>query len=130
MAGSLLMFGKRDSVLNALPNFWIDYMEIPGASYNDALQRYTYRMPEQENIWESFQLIMSRLRNFVDAPYIEGPGIFGTEDNSQLFCLREGLVNFCAHTVLQASEVIRKCRLRYRQDTEVERLDGKCCRLQ
>ncbi len=96
--GSLLMFGKRDSVLKALPNFWIDYMEIPGVSYNDALQRYTYRMPEQENIWESFQLIMSRLRNFVDAPYIEGPDIFGTEDNSQLFCLREGLVNFCAHT--------------------------------
>lgn len=96
--GSLLMFGKRDSVLKALPNFWIDYMEIPGASYNDALQRYTYRMPEQENIWESFQLIMSRLRNFVDAPYVEGPDIFGTEDNSQLFCLREGLVNFCAHT--------------------------------
>ena len=58
----------------------------------------TYRMPEQENIWESFQLIMHRLRNFVDAPYLEGPDIFGVEDNSQLFCLREGLVNFCAHS--------------------------------
>lgn len=34
----------------------------------------------------------------MDAPYIEEPDIFGTEDNSQLFCLREGLVNFCAHT--------------------------------
>ncbi len=55
-------------------------------------------MPEQENIWESFQLIMHRLRNFVDAPYVEGPDIFGVEDNSQLFCLREGLVNFCAHS--------------------------------
>ena len=41
---------------------------------------------------------MRRLRNFVDAPYIEGPDIFGTEDNSQLFCLREGVVNFCAHS--------------------------------
>jgi len=96
--GSLLMFGKRDSILRVLPNFWLDYMEIPGKSYSDATQRYTYRMPEQENIWESFQLIMRRLRNFVDAPYIEGPEIFGTEDNSQLFCLREGLVNFCAHS--------------------------------
>jgi len=96
--GSLLMFGKRDSILRVLPNFWLDYMEIPGDSYSEASQRYTYRMPEQENIWESFQLIMHRLRNFVDAPYIEGPDIFGTEDNSQLFCLREGLVNFCAHS--------------------------------
>ncbi len=96
--GSLLMFGKRDSVLKAVPNFWIDYIEIPGDSYGSASQRYTYRMPEQDNIWEAFQLIMRRLRNFVDAPYIEGPDIFGTVDNSQLFCLREGVVNFCAHT--------------------------------
>lgn len=96
--GSLLMFGKRESILDTLPNFWIDYMEIPGNSYSTASQRYTYRMPEQENIWESFQLIMHRLRNFVDTPYLEGPDIFGVEDNSQLFCLREGLVNFCAHS--------------------------------
>ncbi len=101
--GSLLMFGKRKSVLDALPNFWIDYMEVPGNSYATASQRYTYRMPEQENIWESFQLIMHRLRNFVDAPYVEGPDIFGVEDNSQLFCLREGLVNFCAHSDYFAS---------------------------
>ena len=101
--GSLLMFGKRDSVLDALPNFWIDYMEVPGHSYATAPQRYTYRMPEQENIWESFQLIMHRLRNFVDAPYLEGPDMFGVEDNSRLFCLREGLVNFCAHSDYFAS---------------------------
>ncbi len=101
--GSLLMFGKRESVLDALPNFWIDYMEVPGNSYATASQRYTYRMPEQENIWECFQLIMHRLRNFVDAPYMEGPDIFGAEDNSQLFCLREGLVNFCAHSDYFAS---------------------------
>ncbi len=96
--GSLLMFGKRESVLAAIPNFWIDYMEVPGESYTDASQRYTYRMPEQDNIWDSFNLIIRRLRNFVDAPYIEGPDIFGSEDNSQLFCIREGLVNFCAHS--------------------------------
>lgn len=95
--GSLLMFGRREAVLRALPNFWIDYMEVPAASYTLASERYTYRMPEQENIWESFLLIMRRLRNFVNAPYIEGPEIFGTEDNSQQFCLREGVVNFCAH---------------------------------
>lgn len=96
--GSLLMFGKRDAILRVAPNFWLDYMEIPGDSYSNAIQRYTYRMPEQENIWESFQLMIRRMRNFVDSPYIEGPDIFGTEDNSQLFCLREGLVNFCAHS--------------------------------
>ena len=35
--GSLLMFGKRESVLGALPKFWIDYMEIPGDFYATAL---------------------------------------------------------------------------------------------
>lgn len=101
--GSMLMFGKRESLLRALPNFWIDYMEIPGHSYTTATRRYTYRMPEQENIWESFLLIMHRLRNFVDAPYVEGPDFFGGEDNSELFCLREGVVNFCAHSDFFAS---------------------------
>lgn len=33
----------------------------------------------------------------------KGPDIFGVEDNSQLFCLREGLVNLCAHSDYFAS---------------------------
>lgn len=101
--GSMLMFGKRESLLRSLPNFWLDYMEIPGQSYATASRRYTYRMPEQENIWESFLLIMHRIRNYVDAPYVEGPDVFGAEDNSRLYCLREGVVNFCAHTDYFAS---------------------------
>ncbi len=42
--GSLLMFGKRDSIQRVLHNFWIDYIEIPGISYRDAPTRYTFRM--------------------------------------------------------------------------------------
>lgn len=101
--GSLLMFGKRESIMRVLPNFWIDYIEIPGTSYSNSVQRYTYRMPEQDNIWESFMLIMKRLRNLIDTPYIEASDIFGLEENSQLFCLREALVNFCAHADYFAS---------------------------
>lgn len=44
--GSLLMLGKRDVVQSIIHNFWIDYIEIPGTSYQDASTRYTYRMPE------------------------------------------------------------------------------------
>lgn len=95
--GSLLMFGTRDAVQNAVSNFWIDYIEIPGISYKDALTRYTYRMQEQDNIWEYYQLLIQRLRNYVDNPFTAGPDGFAPDDNSQLYTLREGLVNMLAH---------------------------------
>ena len=65
--GGLLMFGCRKSITKHLRHFWIDYREIPGTSYDDAEVRYTYRMPEQENIWEYFQMLIQRLtRTYVE----------------------------------------------------------------
>ena len=95
--GGILMLGQRDVVQRHVSNFWIDYLEIPGKSLADARVRYTYRMPEQDNIWESYQIILQRLRNFVDAPYEAHADGVGAEDESQLYALREGLTNCCAH---------------------------------
>lgn len=95
--GGLLMLGKGDVVQEYVPHFWIDYIEIPGRTYFDAKCRYTYRMPEQENIWEYFKVLLQRLRLYVDNPFMAGPDGFSPEDNSQLYCLREGLVNLLAH---------------------------------
>lgn len=95
--GSLLMLGKRDSVQNVINNFWIDYIEIPGTSYDNATARYTYRMPEQDNIWEYYQLLIQKLKVYADNPFTTGPDGFSPDDNSQLYSLREGLVNLCAH---------------------------------
>lgn len=95
--GGLLMLGKGDSVQQYIPHFWIDYIEIPGTTYSDADCRYTYRMPEQENLWEYFKVLIQRLRLYVDNPFMTGPDGFSPEDNSQLYCLREGLVNLLAH---------------------------------
>ena len=95
--GGLLMLGKGDTVQKFVPHFWIDYIEIPGTTYSDADCRYTYRMPEQENIWEYFKVLLQRLRLYVDNPFMAGPDGFSPEDNSQLYCLREGLVNLLAH---------------------------------
>lgn len=95
--GGLLMLGKGDMVQKYVPHFWIDYIEIPGTTYSDADCRYTYRMPEQENIWEYFKVLLQRLRLYVDNPFMAGPDGFSPEDNSQLYCLREGLVNLLAH---------------------------------
>ena len=95
--GGILMLGQRDVVQRHVSNFWIDYLEIPGKSLVDAQVRYTFRMQEQDNIWESYQIILQRLRNFVDAPYEARPNGVGAEDESQLYALREGLTNCCAH---------------------------------
>ena len=95
--GGILMLGQRDIVQRHVSNFWIDYLEIPGKSLADAHVRYTFRMQEQDNIWESYQIILQRLRNFVDAPYEARPDGVGAEDESQLYALREGLTNCCAH---------------------------------
>lgn len=95
--GGILMLGQRDVVQRHVNNFWIDYLEIPGKTLADARVRYTYRLQEQDNIWESYQIILQRLRNFVDAPYKARPDGVGVEDESQLYALREGLTNCCAH---------------------------------
>ncbi len=95
--GGILMLGGRDVVQRHVSNFWIDYLEIPGKSLAEAQVRYTFRMQEQDNIWESYQIILQRLRNFVDAPYEAHPDGVGAEDESQLYALREGLTNCCAH---------------------------------
>ena len=95
--GGILMLGQRDVVQRHVSNFWIDYLEIPGKTLAEARVRYTYRMQEQDNIWESYQIILQRLRNFVNAPYEARPDGIGAEDESQLYALREGLTNCCAH---------------------------------
>ena len=42
----------------------MDYLEIPGTSYTDARTRYTYRIDEQENLWEYFFAIFDRIEFF------------------------------------------------------------------
>lgn len=95
--GGLLMFGNIDAILRYNPDFQIDYMEIPGTSISDATPRYSFRLQEQENIWEYYKIISQRLRTRVDNPFSPLSNGVAPDDNSTLYCLREGLVNFLAH---------------------------------
>ena len=61
------MFGKAPYVLRYVPTFCVDYIEIPGPTIQQAEVRYTYRIPEQDNIWEAVQIILRRFRTLVDA---------------------------------------------------------------
>ncbi len=95
--GGILMFGKYDNLRAVMNNFWIDYIEIPANSYSEASVRYSYRMPEQANIWESYNVIAQRLRVHVDAPLKMGPSWFAPEDESLYNAIREGFINMIAH---------------------------------
>ena len=93
----LLMFGKAPYVLRYVPTFCVDYIEIPGSTIQQAEVRYTYRIPEQDNIWEAVQIILRRFRTLVDAPiHIKDDG-FATTDESQYKVLREALANMVMH---------------------------------
>lgn len=95
--GGLLMFGNIDAILRYNPDFLIDYLEIPGTSIQDARTRYTFRIQEQENIWEYYKVILHRLRTRIDNPYSPRPDGIAPDDNTRLYCIREALVNMLAH---------------------------------
>jgi ATP-dependent DNA helicase RecG len=95
--GGLLALGKEDSIRRVFSSFWVDYLEIPGISYSDAQTRYTFRIQEQENLWEYYNVLIQRLRNYADNPFRMGDNGFAYEDSAQLDALREGLVNMLMH---------------------------------
>lgn len=55
-------------------------------------------MQEQENLWEYYKVIIQRFRLYTDNPFTTTPEGVSPEDDSQLYALKEGLVNFLAHS--------------------------------
>lgn len=93
----LFFFGKEDAIQKVIPDFRVDYLEIPGTSYSDASARYSFRLDEQENLWEYYFAISERLRRHLDLPFQLNREGFGTENHPQLDALREALVNLLMH---------------------------------
>jgi predicted HTH transcriptional regulator len=95
--GGLLFLGRNEHIQKHFVDFRIDYLEIPGISYDEASPRYTFRIQEQENLWEYYFVVFQRLRNYADnSLHINNMGI-GRESNGQISALREALVNMIIH---------------------------------
>ena len=94
----LLMFGKREVIEKYFSDFRVDLPEIPGTSYSDAKQRYTFRIEEQENLWEYYFECFSRLKQKVDVQFSLSAEGFGQELSPGLESIREALVNMLMHT--------------------------------
>lgn len=95
--GGLLMFGKEDIIQRSFPNFQIDYLEVPGISYEDAPTRYTYRLTCEYNLYNSFFDVYNRLTKNIDVPF-KVVGMFREDDPPQLQAIREALVNLLIHS--------------------------------
>lgn len=93
----LLFLGKNEAIQRIFPDFRIDLLEIPGTSYSDSTKRYTYRMEEQENLWEYYFTSFERIRQKVDIPFKMNAEGFAVEDYPYLEALREALVNVLMH---------------------------------
>ncbi len=89
----LLMFGKAPYVLRYVPTFCIDYIEIPAPTIQQAEVRYTYRIPEQQNIWEAVQIILYNPQN----------EMFAEGKTKRMFGKNETYLN------LQSSGAVSRC---------------------
>jgi len=93
----LLLLGKREHIEKYFPDFRIDLLEIPGDSYSETDSRYTFRLEEQENLWEYYFECFSRLKSKVDVTFQLSPQGFGEELSTGLIAIREALVNLLMH---------------------------------
>ena len=65
---------------------------MPGSDPDAMKNRYTYRIPEQQNLWEATRIVLRRIRTLVNTPMIgineNGQSV---EDLSEYNILREAM---------------------------------------
>ena len=93
----LLFFGKQDAICSQFPDFRIDLLEVPGTSYQNAAVRFTYRLAEQENLWEYYFALFDRITQKVDQPFEMTQAGFASGSFPHVEALREALVNMLMH---------------------------------
>jgi predicted HTH transcriptional regulator len=96
--GGLLFLGTNAAITDHFSDFRVDYLEIPATNYADAEPRYTFRVEEQENLWEYYFVLFQRLRIYANNPLTIGEMGIGREDTKEIDALREALVNLLIHT--------------------------------
>lgn len=89
----LLFLDIDGAIQSVFTDFGIDYFEIPATDYASASPRYTFRLEEQENLWQYFFALFDRLRRSLALPFQLTVDGFASEDYPQLEAIREALVN-------------------------------------
>lgn len=96
----LLMFGKIDSITEAIPQYMIDYRE-----YTPDSERWSDRIYSdgtwEANLFQAYRRILPRLQSFLPAPFKMNGNSRVDETNAHK-ALREAFVNLCVHASYQS----------------------------
>lgn len=93
----LLLFGTEDMIVEAIPTYRLEYLEISGISYEDAPTRYDYRISSEKNLFLTFFDVYERLIKKIEIPFSVKQGV-RDDDPPHLQALREALVNLIINT--------------------------------
>lgn len=103
--------------------------EIPAPTIEAAFTRYTYRIPEQENLWEAYLIIYRRLRTLIDTPFkLDSERGVNVEDKRQWDVLRITFPlknKIATSTVFASEEDIQYSNLSTLQENLAKKLGTK-----
>ncbi|MDE5881127.1 MAG: putative DNA binding domain-containing protein [Muribaculaceae bacterium] len=96
----LLMFGKYDSITDAIPQFMIDYRE-----YTPGSERWSDRIYNdgswESNLYQAYRKILPRVQSFLPVPF-KLDGNERIDETKAHKALREAFVNLCVHASYQS----------------------------
>lgn len=100
------MFGNRESILDIIPTFYLDYREVEEI-HNPSL-RWKARITSMDdnligNIWNFFDVIVNRLTSDIDVPFELNEKMMRIENTSVHESVREALVNCLIHFQIEES---------------------------
>lgn len=91
----LLLFGRTESILERMPNYEHQYLYVDGTEWG-ADQRWDDRVICQENLIETFLILMERIKKHMDSPFYM-QDYQRTENTPVMVAIREALVNLLVH---------------------------------
>ena len=98
-AAAILLFGTDTALVNYFPHYKIDYFEVPGTKWGGiGERRWDHRIRSESNLFETYNMIMPRLRIRVPTPFMMKKDSITREDNTpSLIAIREAFVNLLSH---------------------------------
>jgi len=98
-AAAILLFGTDIALVNYFPHYKIDYFEIPGTIWGGVEEkRWDHRICSESNLFETYNMIMPRLRIRIPTPFMMKKDSITREDNTpSLIAIREAFVNLLSH---------------------------------
>lgn len=93
--GGLLLFGKSEAILERLPNFENQYFYLDATQWG-VEQRWDDRLVSQQNLVETFLLMMDKIKRHMDSPFFMRD-TQRQENLPVMIAIREALVNLLIH---------------------------------